>query len=155
MITRNEIEEALILATSNINDGFKAINANKVERACIEEFVSRWNELGCDPQGASAEQSEEQDELIDIYADIIIEAREIKSKRELIYTATWSANNSTNGVAEFTDKGEALDWARACAQNNRYDGNKASFKVSIIETGEVFYDAIIERNGKIVYSVKD
>ena len=83
MITRKEIEEALILATSNINDGFKVIDANKVERACIEEFVSRWGELECDPQGASAEQSEEQDELIDIYADMIIEAREIKSKSEL------------------------------------------------------------------------
>lgn len=155
MITRKEIEEALILATSNINDGFKAINANEVDRAVIEEFVRRWDELECDPQGASAEQSEEQDELIDRYTDIIIEAREFKAERELIYTATWNANNSTYGTAEFDNKAEALDWARACAQSNRFEGNIASFKVSIVETDEVFYDAIIERNGKIVYSVKD
>ena len=46
-----EIEEALILATSNTNAALHSIYYNDEIYDLFYEFVDEWEELECDPEG--------------------------------------------------------------------------------------------------------
>lgn len=84
-----EIEEALILATSNANAALRSIYHNDEIYDLIYEFVDEWEELECDPEGANDEQLKQQDELINdfaqrIYEEMPLELDEVAAEYNLV-----------------------------------------------------------------------
>ena len=93
-----EIEEALILATSNANAALRSIYHNDEIYDLVYEFVDEWEELECDPEGANDEQLKQQDELINdfaqrIYEEMPLELDEVAAEYNLDIIETTSGMN--------------------------------------------------------------
>ena len=93
-----EIEEALILATSNTNAALRTIYYNDEIYDLFYEFVDEWEELECDPEGANEEQLKQQEELINdfaqrVYEEMPLELDEAAAEYNLIIVETTSGMN--------------------------------------------------------------
>ena len=71
MNTLQNIEDALIRATFNIENGFNDLNANETIKALIDDFVTQWDAIDAPEDGMTTEQNNQADELISEYTQKI------------------------------------------------------------------------------------
>ena len=71
MNTLQNIEDALIRATFNIENGYNDLNANGTIKALINDFVAQWEAIDAPEDGMTTEQQNQADELISEYTSKI------------------------------------------------------------------------------------
>ena len=71
MKTKEQIEEALILATSNPYNAEDILDNSDAVMEIVNEFAEEWEDADCDDEDATPEQKEALDALLDEYTDRI------------------------------------------------------------------------------------
>lgn len=71
MKTKEQIEEALILATSNPYNAEDILDNSDAVMEIVNEFAEEWEDADCDDENATPEQKEALDALLDEYTDRI------------------------------------------------------------------------------------
>ena len=73
MKTKQQIENALILATANLLNTRDVLGSSEEVNAIIRQFLEEWEDAECDEDGATPEQNEVLDAILDKYAQKIYE----------------------------------------------------------------------------------
>ena len=73
MKTKRQIEDALILATANPNNAQDVFGSSEAVNAIIRQFLDEWEDAECDEDGATPEQNEVLDAILDKYTQKIYE----------------------------------------------------------------------------------
>ena len=71
MKTKEQIEEALILATSNPYNAEDILDNSDAVMEIVNEFAEEWEDADCDDENATPEQKEALDALLNEYTDRI------------------------------------------------------------------------------------
>lgn len=71
MKTKEQIEEALILATSNPYNAEDILDNSDAVMGIVNEFAEEWEDADCDDEDATPEQKEALDALLNEYTDRI------------------------------------------------------------------------------------
>lgn len=73
MKTKEQIEEALILATSNPYNAEDILDDSDAVMEIVKEFAEEWEDADCDEEDATPEQKEALDAILNKYAEQILE----------------------------------------------------------------------------------
>lgn len=73
MKTKEQIEEALILATSNPYNAEDTLDNSDAVMEIVKEFAEEWEDADCDEEDATPEQKEALDAILNKYAERILE----------------------------------------------------------------------------------
>ena len=85
----------------------------------------------------------------------LVDQYDINNAMEIVdcpYVGSWMADGMS-GCYRFSNKRDALDWARKCAHGNRKSNGTAYFFVH--KYSKTIYSAAIWHDGKTTYYVKD
>lgn len=73
MKTKQQIENALILAIANPNNAQDVFGSSEAANVIVRQFLEEWEDAECDEDGATPEQNEVLDAILDKYAQKIYE----------------------------------------------------------------------------------
>lgn len=82
MKTKQQIEDALVLATSNTSNAIDTLDDSDAIMEIVNEFAEEWQDADCDEEDATPEQKEALDNILNKYTnriyDVINEPHSIK-----------------------------------------------------------------------------
>lgn len=73
MKTKQQIENALILATANLLNTRDVLGSSEEVNEIVRQFLEEWEDAECDEEGATPEQNEVLDAILDKYTQKIYE----------------------------------------------------------------------------------
>lgn len=104
MKTKEQIEEALILATSNLYNAEDILDDSDAVMEIVNEFAEEWEDTDCDDEDATPEQKEALDALLAKYTDRIYDViNKLHSIKYSYYDQRlrWYDANGLQGFSEF------------------------------------------------------
>ena len=167
MNTLQNIEDALIRATFNIENGYNDLNASGTIKALINDFVAQWEAIDAPEDGMTTEQQNQADELISEYTSKIrnaelADALKAMADSECNITIKSVVHSESVDVYIFDFSGETsvcvvseddldsiytpIDWQT----NYGYDGTEATLS-ELNNYGWMYYSISQDERGRLDY----
>lgn len=145
MYTKTHILEALILATSNVDDAAEMLDNTGTIRDLLSDFVDEWDELECDDEGFNEEQNKAANKLLATYVD--------KVHKAIDHYHTIEFDEQDKTISWYDGNSKHTYELEPCYEFNVWDVDLASIAVGIGYDLKTINEFIADVENAIPYSV--